>query len=134
MEQNKTFQDIISRCIIARSAFISASIIAIVSFTWLTCFAADSIVYGSKEPLVEARIKKIFATEDQNFRDLNGNGTLDAYEDWRLRLPTNANLPNHDSPTTHTSHSSEQLYCYSEIGWIALKVLCEYIRGWGHGF
>lgn len=38
-----------------------------------------------KQPVkVEARVKKIIEVDGLKFKDLNGNGKLDPYEDWRL--------------------------------------------------
>jgi beta-glucosidase len=36
-----------------------------------------------KPPTLEARAKDIIKVNGREFKDLNGNGTLDAYEDWR---------------------------------------------------
>lgn len=33
---------------------------------------------------VQARVKKIIEVDGLQFKDLNGNGVLDPYEDWRL--------------------------------------------------
>lgn len=35
------------------------------------------------EPRVQVRVKAVLEVDGRRFRDLNGNGTLDAYEDWR---------------------------------------------------
>lgn len=35
------------------------------------------------EPRVEVRVKPVLDVDGRRFRDLNANGTLDAYEDWR---------------------------------------------------
>lgn len=37
-----------------------------------------------KQPKIEARVKNIIEVEEFKFKDLNGNGKLDKYEDWRL--------------------------------------------------
>jgi beta-glucosidase len=34
-------------------------------------------------PVVQSRVKPLLAVDGLTFRDLNGNGTLDPYEDWR---------------------------------------------------
>lgn len=34
-------------------------------------------------PEVQARVKTVLDVDGRRFRDLNGNSTLDAYEDWR---------------------------------------------------
>ena len=36
------------------------------------------------QPVVEARIKPILAIDGLRFRDLNADGRLDPYENWRL--------------------------------------------------
>ena len=36
------------------------------------------------QPVVQATSKPIITVDGRRFRDLNGNGTLDPYEDWRL--------------------------------------------------
>ncbi|MFC6520701.1 hypothetical protein ACFQAT_13970 [Undibacterium arcticum] len=41
---------------------------------------ADSI----PQPLIEARTKGVLQVDGATFRDLNGNGKLDPYEDWRV--------------------------------------------------
>ncbi len=38
----------------------------------------------NKAPAVESRVKDIIKVNGRQFRDLNDNGTLDPYEDWRL--------------------------------------------------
>jgi hypothetical protein len=37
-----------------------------------------------KQVLIGARVKPVLELEGVRFRDLNGNGVLDPYEDWRL--------------------------------------------------
>src|SRR3954470_8446052 len=36
------------------------------------------------QPLIEARAKRTISTDNLQFKDLNGSGQLDPYEDWRL--------------------------------------------------
>jgi beta-glucosidase len=36
------------------------------------------------QPVIGAQVKAVLAVDGAQFRDLNGNGKLDAYEDWRL--------------------------------------------------
>ena len=38
----------------------------------------------AKQASVEARVKKIIEVDGLKFKDLNGNGVPDPYEDWRL--------------------------------------------------
>jgi beta-glucosidase len=49
---------------------------------------ADGAV--AAEPAVEARVKAVLEVDGKAFRDANGNGALDPYEDWRL--PTDARV------------------------------------------
>ncbi len=37
-----------------------------------------------QQPTVQARVKNIIEVDGYSFRDLNDNGELDPYEDWRL--------------------------------------------------
>ena len=39
---------------------------------------------GTKQLIIGARVKPVLELEGLRFRDLNGNGVLDPYEDWRL--------------------------------------------------
>ena len=41
-------------------------------------------VEGTKQVIIGARVKPVLELEGLRFRDLNGNGVLDPYEDWRL--------------------------------------------------
>lgn len=45
---------------------------------------AHSNAAGKKAPSVEAHVKPIIKIGQRQFRDLNANGKLDPYEDWRL--------------------------------------------------
>lgn len=45
--------------------------------------AAHSQAGGAKSPVVESRVKDAIKKGQRTFRDLNDNGRLDAYEDWR---------------------------------------------------
>ena len=36
------------------------------------------------QPALQARVKEIIEVDGYQFKDLNDNGALDAYEDWRL--------------------------------------------------
>jgi beta-glucosidase len=46
--------------------------------------SAQASQAGGKTPKVEARAKPILKIGQSEFRDLNGNGKVDPYEDWRL--------------------------------------------------
>lgn len=39
---------------------------------------------ASDQPALSARAKSVITVDGKQFKDLNGNGKLDAYEDWRL--------------------------------------------------
>jgi beta-glucosidase len=43
------------------------------------------------QPALGARTKPILTVENKQFKDLNGNGKLDAYEDWRLSVDQRIN-------------------------------------------
>lgn len=45
---------------------------------------------GSGEPVIGATAKDIIEKDGKYFKDSNGNGVLDAYEDWRLDAETRA--------------------------------------------
>ncbi len=45
---------------------------------------------GTVQPALVARSKAMIEVEGLQFKDLNGNGALDAYEDWRLDAETRA--------------------------------------------
>ncbi|HWU04123.1 MAG TPA: glycoside hydrolase family 3 N-terminal domain-containing protein [Novosphingobium sp.] len=63
--------------------FAAVSLSALVFGATLTApsFAARP---AAKAPPVEARVKKVIAVAGLRFRDLDGNGRLTPYEDWRL--------------------------------------------------
>lgn len=46
--------------------------------------AASAPAFAADAPAIEARVKPIITVGGQQFRDLNANGQVDAYEDWRL--------------------------------------------------
>ncbi|MGN1369666.1 MAG: glycoside hydrolase family 3 protein [Aristaeellaceae bacterium] len=56
--------------------------------TLLTTGAAAEPAY--EQPTLNPRVKSIIEAEGYQFIDLNANGTLDAYEDWRLDADTRA--------------------------------------------
>lgn len=43
------------------------------------------------QPVINARAKAILAVDGKQFKDLNGNGKLDKYEDWRLSVDERIN-------------------------------------------
>ena len=47
---------------------------------------ANDILQGGKAPEIEARAKPVIQIDQLQFRDLNANGKLDPYEDWRLPI------------------------------------------------
>lgn len=46
--------------------------------------AEQSTPQSAKQPVLEARAKPLITDGKATFKDLNANGTLDPYEDWRL--------------------------------------------------
>lgn len=53
---------------------------AVLGFSALPVRAEESV----RQPQLEARVKNIIQVDGYSFKDLNDNGELDAYEDWRL--------------------------------------------------
>lgn len=47
---------------------------------------ASVSVLAQEQPVVESRVKPILEIDGLLFRDLNANGELDPYEDWRLPI------------------------------------------------
>src|SRR5262249_49099335 len=42
------------------------------------------VVHAADQPKIESRKTEVITKDGRKFRDLNKNGTLDRYEDWRL--------------------------------------------------
>ena len=53
---------------------------AIMGLTAVPAMAENAV----EQPVLGARVKEIIEVDGLQFKDLNANGTLDAYEDWRL--------------------------------------------------
>ena len=73
-----------------RTAVASAVALSVATALWPLGGAAPAVAAppdwsqaGGKVHQVEARVKPILRIGQLQFRDLNGNGQLDAYEDWR---------------------------------------------------
>ena len=49
----------------------------------LTACGGDDDAPVSTDPVIQARTKSIITVDGKQFKDLNSNGKLDAYEDWR---------------------------------------------------
>ncbi|RDW21398.1 beta-glucosidase [Oceanobacillus arenosus] len=62
--------------------FLLLVFILAIPFALQPVFAADKKV--KNPPAVESRIHDILEINGNKYRDLNGNGELDSYEDWRL--------------------------------------------------
>lgn len=58
-----------------------------VGMTGAAAFAEDG---GLQQPELQPRVKQIIEADGYRFIDLNSNGTLDPYEDWRLDAQTRA--------------------------------------------
>ena len=56
------------------------SVAAILSLSALPAHAEDTL----QQPELVARVKNIIEADGYSFKDLNDNGVLDPYEDWRL--------------------------------------------------
>lgn len=50
----------------------------------LVCATAPAVQAQGTQPTLGARLTPIIESSGKRFRDLNRNGTLDPYEDWRL--------------------------------------------------
>lgn len=59
---------------------VSLAAAAIVGLTAVPAMAESAV----EQPVLGARVKEIIEVDGLQFKDLNANGTLDAYEDWRL--------------------------------------------------
>jgi len=53
----------------------------------LLVLAVGLLGMASTQPPIESKVKPILEVGGLLFRDLNGNGALDPYEDWRLPVP-----------------------------------------------
>lgn len=59
---------------------VSLAAAAIMGLTAVPAMAENAV----EQPVLGARVKEIIEVDGLQFKDLNANGTLDAYEDWRL--------------------------------------------------
>ena len=59
---------------------VSLAAAAIVGLTAVPAMAESAV----EQPVLGVRVKEIIEVDGLEFKDLNANGTLDAYEDWRL--------------------------------------------------
>lgn len=50
----------------------------------IVCVAPLLLVHAADQPNIQARKAQVITKDGLRFRDLNKNGTLDRYEDWRL--------------------------------------------------
>ena len=46
----------------------------------------NSVLLQPAQPVLSAQVKSLLTLDGRQFKDLNGNGKLDAYEDWRLSV------------------------------------------------
>ncbi|MDQ5877848.1 MAG: beta-glucosidase [Pseudomonadota bacterium] len=71
-------------------AKLAATCIALGTLTVAGCggggSADDSSAPRMTQPILSARTKAILTVDGYQFRDSNGSGTLDPYEDWRLSM------------------------------------------------
>lgn len=58
------------------------------AFSLVSVSAAEETAY--EQPVLNPHVKTIIEADGYRFIDLNGNGTLDVYEDWRLDADTRA--------------------------------------------
>jgi len=59
-------------------------VISVLGILALLLVAMSGLVVAQQQVSVEARVKPILTIDGLQFKDLNGNGVLDPYEDWRL--------------------------------------------------
>jgi beta-glucosidase len=72
------------RCLALIQGFIAATLAAsTVALTPLLAHPQSAIAGRLKQPVIISRSGKIIEQQGLRFRDLNGNGVLDPYEDWR---------------------------------------------------
>lgn len=62
----------------------SATVIPLAAALALGPAAAPGVAAADTSPQVESRVKEIIRVDGDQYRDLNGNGGLDPYEDWGL--------------------------------------------------
>ena len=71
-----------------RGMSLMASAVMAGSLMMTGAFAEEANAY--EQPALNPRVKSIIEAEGYQFIDLNGNGALDVYEDWRLDADTRA--------------------------------------------
>ena len=71
-----------------RGMSLMASAVMAGSLMMTGAFAEEANTY--EQPALNPRVKSIIEAEGYQFIDLNGNGALDVYEDWRLDADTRA--------------------------------------------
>ena len=67
-----------------------AVLVALVTALSLTGVAAFAEETSYEQPVLNPKVKTIIEADGYQFIDLNSNGTLDVYEDWRLDADTRA--------------------------------------------
>jgi len=60
------------------------SVLILAALSALSPIAVADLGRSSSSPQVEARVKPLIEVDGKSFRDLNNNGVVDPYEDWRL--------------------------------------------------
>ena len=76
----RTHLPIYNRCLLWRATLRFAGVC--LAFGVLT--TVESGGAAVKQPVIQARVRLVLTVDGQQFRDANGSGTLDRYEDWRL--------------------------------------------------
>src|SRR5512133_128421 len=71
---------------VAAAASLAAVLVACGSDNPTVTVAASAV-----QPMLTARAKSLITVDDKQFKDLNANGKLDAYEDWRLTVDERIN-------------------------------------------
>ena len=77
----------LTKNLLKRGASLLASVaLASTIFTGMALAESEKL----EQPVLAPRVKSIIEADGYQFIDLNGNGTLDVYEDWRLDADTRA--------------------------------------------
>ncbi|WP_316568609.1 glycoside hydrolase family 3 N-terminal domain-containing protein [Neobacillus sp. YIM B06451] len=63
---------------------ISSSLVAFLTFSLFVPQVGAEKRQQTAQPVIDARAKKTLTVEGKTFKDLNGNGQLDPYENWQL--------------------------------------------------
>lgn len=100
---------------IVRCGALSAGVLALATGGLLAGCAGVERKAQGQAPVIEAHVKKMLAVDNLKFRDSNGNGRLDPYEDWRL--PVEARVKDLVSQMTLEERAGMMLIDTLNAGW-----------------